>query len=310
VEFPTGSHARTATLMVIKLLAFGGVVFWLAATIAMGFGLVGTSRPPGPPSGAVLFLGRLWRGSGRTERARRTYRATLIGGVVVGVLVWLVSGQVLFGLLVMIAVPGAPWLFQVGKAEQAAINRIEAVGEWARRLKDVSVIGMGLQQAIVASAGTAPAAISDEVRELSVRLQAGMDARAALASFADQIADPVCDQVVAALMLHLTDRGDRLGEVLTSIASASAAEVATRREVDAKRTQSRFAVRFLTLTTLGTIGFGAIRPDYMKPYETAFGQVVMVALSAVFITILLWVRSMSQPEKSPRFLDSASVEAS
>jgi Flp pilus assembly protein TadB len=213
------------------------------------------------------------------------------------------------GLLTMLAVPGTPWLFHVGRAERAAIARIEAVGEWARRLKDVSMIGTGLQQAIVASAGTAPAGIAEEVRDLAARIQAGVDPGHALLLFADDIADGVCDQVVAALSLHLRDRGDRLGEVLTSIASAASAEAATRREVDAKRTQSRFAVRFLTAATVATLGYGVIRPSYMRPYATPGGQVVMALLGAVFVAILLWVRSMSRPERSIRFLKSPEREA-
>ncbi len=166
---------------------------------------------------------------------------------------------------------------------------------------------MGLQQAIVASAGTAPADIAEEVRDLAVRLQAGLDPRRALLLFADDIADAVCDQVVAALTMHLSDRGDRLGEVLTSIAQAASAEVATRREVDAKRTQSRFAVKFLTIATVLTLAYGAIRPDYMKPYGTPLGQLVMALLGTAFVAILLWVRSMSQPERTMRFLNSTAA---
>ena len=72
--------------------------------------------------------------------------------------------------------------------------------------------------------------------------------------------------MVAALILHLTDRGDRLGDVLGSIASAAATEVATRREVEAKRTQPRFAVRFLTAMTLAIIAYGLINTEYIPPY--------------------------------------------
>ena len=127
------------------------------------------------------------------------------------------------GLLVAVAVPGTPWLFGVGKAEQRAIARIEAVGEWTRRLKDVSGTGQGLQQAIIGTIGSVPPGVEDEVRLLAARLQAGWMARSALLAFADEIADPVCDQVVAALILHLSDRGERLGDVLGSIAGAASA---------------------------------------------------------------------------------------
>jgi len=286
------------------VLAGAGAVLWLAAVVAMIVGLIGTHRPPGPGADVTTRLRRWWDGTGRSARDRRAHRATLIGGLVLGILAWLVTSLPIVGLLIAISVPGAPWLFTVGKAERDAITRVEAVGEWARRLKDVSIIGMGLQQAIVATAGTAPADIADEVRDLAVRLQAGVDARVALARFADDIADAVCDQVVAALTLHLSDRGDRLGEVLTSIAAAATAEVATRREVEAKRTQSRFAVRFLTVTTLLTLGYGLVRPNYMKPYESPLGQLIMGVLAIAFIGILLWVRSMSKPEHTARFLDT------
>ena len=200
------------------------------------------------------------------------------------------TGLPIIGLLVAVAVPGAPWLFNVGKAEHDAIARIEAVGEWARRLKDVSVIGMGLQQAIVASAGTAPADIADEVRDLAVRLQAGVDAR---------------DRADAVRRRHRrrglrpgrrgadaapVDRGDRLGEVLTSIAGAASAEVATRREVDAKRTQSRFAVKFLTIATLLPSATASIRPSYMQPYGRRSASSSWSCSRCCSSAILLWVR--------------------
>ncbi|MEV6812471.1 type II secretion system F family protein [Micromonospora sp. NPDC051296] len=264
--------------------------------------LVGTRRPPGPAPGAGPGLGRLWRGSGSTVREQRAHQALLLGALVAGALAFLLTGLPVVGLLVAVAVPGTPWLFSVGRAEQRAIARIEAVGEWTRRLKDVSATGQGLQQAIIGTVSTAPEEIQEEVRLLAARLQAGWLARAALLAFADEIGDPVCDQVVAALILHLTDRGERLGDVLGSIASAAAAEVATRREIEAKRTQPRFAVRFLTGMTLATIGYGLLNREYVQPYDTPFGQLVMAILGTAFVGLLAWVRSMSQPPRPARFL--------
>ena len=114
--------------------------------------------------------------------------------------------------------------------------------------------------------------------------------------------------MVAALILHLTDRGERLGDVLGSIAGAASAEVATRREVEAKRTQPRFAVRFLTGMTLATLAYGLVNTEYIKPYGTPPGQVVMAVLGAAFIGLLAWVRSMSQPPRPARFLPAPDPE--
>ncbi|WP_410810797.1 type II secretion system F family protein [Micromonospora sp. 067-2] len=265
--------------------------------------LVGTRRPPtvsGPGTGSGLS--RLWRGSGATPGEQRAHQALLIAALVAGALAFLLTGLPVVGLLVAVAVPGTPWLFGVGKAEQRAIARVEAVGEWTRRLKDVSGTGQGLQQSIIGTLGSVPPGIEDEVRLLAARLQAGWLARSALLAFADEIGDPVCDQVVAALILHLSDRGERLGDVLGSIAGAAAAEVATRREIEAKRTQPRFAVRFLTGMTLATLAYGLVNTEYIKPYGTAAGQLVMAALGAAFVGLLAWVRSMSQPQRPARFL--------
>ncbi|MFG3703203.1 type II secretion system F family protein [Micromonospora sp. NPDC047670] len=285
----------------VELVAVVSGAACVAGLLLAVVALVGTRRPPGRP-GAGRGLDRLWKGSGATPREQRAYQALLVGALVAGALAFLVTGLPVVGLLVAVAVPGTPWLFSVGKAEQRAIARIEAVGEWTRRLKDVSATGQGLQQTIIGTVATAPEEIQEEVRLLAARLHAGWLARSALLAFADEIGDPVCDQVVAALILHVTDRGERLGDVLGSIAQAAAAEVATRREIEAKRTQPRFAVRFLTGMTLATVAYGLLNTEYVSPYGTPFGQLVMAALGAAFVGLLAWVRSMSQPRRPARFL--------
>lgn len=276
-------------------MAAGGLVLTLVAVI-------GTRRPVGPPSRTQRYATAVWRGPGASRRERQLYRALLIGAVVAGAFGWLLTGLPVVGLLVAVAVPGAPWLFTVGRAEQRTIRRIEAVGEWTRRLKDVSTTGQGLQQAIITTVATAPEQIGEEVRTLAARLRAGWNGRIALLAFADDLGDPVADQVVAALILHLSDRGERMGEVLGAIAHGAAAEVATRREVEAKRTQPRFAVRFLTGMTLLILGYGLVNPAYMRPYGTPLGQIVMAVLGALFVSLLVWVRAMSLPPRPARFL--------
>ncbi|MFI7513101.1 type II secretion system F family protein [Micromonospora echinofusca] len=300
--------AVTSVLDNVELVAVASGAACVAGLLLAVVALVGTRRPPGGGPGAGRGLGRLWTGPSANPREQRAHQALLVGALVAGALAFLVTGLPVVGLLVAVAVPGTPWLFSVGKAEQRAIARIEAVGEWTRRLKDVSATGQGLQQTIIGTVTTAPEEIQEEVRLLAARLQAGWLARSALLAFADEIGDPVCDQVVAALILHVTDRGERLGDVLGSIAHAAAAEVATRREIEAKRTQPRFAVRFLTGMTLATVAYGLLNTEYISPYGTPFGQLVMAALGAAFVGLLAWVRSMSQPRRPARFLPAPDPE--
>ncbi|MGN9916205.1 type II secretion system F family protein [Micromonospora palomenae] len=292
----------------IELIAVGSGAACVAGLVLAVVALVGTRAPARSAPGAGRGLRRLWLGSGAGRRAQRAHQVRLAVAVAAGALAFLLTGLPVVGLIVAVAVPGVPWLFSVGRAEERAIARIEAVGEWTRRLKDVSATGQGLQQAIIGTIATVPEEIQDEVRLLAARLQAGWTARTALLAFADEIGDPVCDQVVAALILHLTDRGERLGDVLGSIASAAAAEVGTRREVEAKRTQPRFAVRFLTGMTLAVLAYGLLNTEYVRPYGTVFGQLVMAVLSAAFVGLLIWVRSMSQPPPPARFLPAPDPE--
>jgi Flp pilus assembly protein TadB len=293
-----------ADLELIAVLAGAASV---AGVILAVVAIVGTSRPARPASG-TSSIGRLWTGSSDNPRDRRRHQLLLVCAAAAGALAFLVTGLPVVGVLFAVAVPGTPWLFTVGRAEQRAVARIEAIGEWTRRLKDVSGTGQGLQQAIVGTVATVPEQIQEEVGLLAARLQAGWSARIALLAFADEISDPVADQVVAALILHLSDRGERLGDVLGSIASAASAEVATRREVEAKRTQPRFAVRFLTGMVLLVLAYGLINPDYMRPYGTPAGQVVMVVLGGIFVALLAWVRTMSLPPRAARFLAPPKLE--
>ncbi|MDR7278863.1 Flp pilus assembly protein TadB [Catenuloplanes atrovinosus] len=296
---------QTASISLIAALGGAAIVGGLILAAVAVFGRPG---PSGPDSRLTLRLRRIWNGSDPSAAGRRRHHAVIILAFAAAALAWLLTGLPVIGVLVGIAIPGAPWLFTVGRAEQRSIARVEALGEWTRRLKDVSNIGQGLQQAIVSTAATAPDTISDEVRTLAGRLRAGENPADALLLFADEMGDPVADQVVAALILHLTDRGERLSDVLASIAAGAAADVATRREVEAKRTQPRFAVRFLTVVTLVVLVLGLLNPQYMRPYASPVGQLIMAALGTGFVALLAWVRGMSMPPPVPRFLNPPRTE--
>ncbi|HEY8473560.1 MAG TPA: type II secretion system F family protein [Natronosporangium sp.] len=285
-----------AYVAVLGALAAGGIVLVIA-------GLRGTTEPPRrfeSPAGAGR-LARWWRGAGVTAAERRTRQALLVGALAATVAVYVIVQVPAVALLAGVAVPGVPWLWSVGKREERAIARAEALGDWTRRLKDHISTGTGLTSAIVATAGTAPSAIADQVYTLTAQLQAGMDPRRALYRFAADLDDPIAEQVVATLLLHLADRGEHLAEVLSAIANDAAKQVSMRREVHAKRTQPRTTVRFMTV--FGLIVAAVLgRGDLLSAYATPFGQLVLLALGAAFVATMVWVRSMSKPPAQPRFL--------
>ena len=78
-------------------------------------------------------------------------------------------------MLALIAVPvafvGLPALLSSSSAT-ARIKRLEAMEEWTRSLAGVLTVGVGLEQALVATLRSTPAAIAPEVTRLVARLRA------------------------------------------------------------------------------------------------------------------------------------------
>jgi hypothetical protein len=280
------------------MLGVGGIIMTIA-------GFVGTTKPVPPPSRSAVALRRWWRGDGRSVAAQRARQVLMIASVVGGALTWLISGVPIAGLIVALAIPGIPWLFSAGGAEKRAIARLEAVETWTRRLGDVVANGIGLQAAIVSTANMPPALIEREVRELAARMQARVDPVVALRHFADDIDDYSCDQVIAPLILHVRDRGEGLGQVLADISTSIAAEIDMRSTVDAKRASPRFAVRFLTGMTIVLIVIGLLNADYLEPYQTFVGQMLLLFLAAFYTGLMVWVRTLSVPKREARLLESA-----
>lgn len=275
----------------------------LAGSLALGISaLIPSRRPPGPPTRWQRGMWWLRYGSGSTSGERRRHQMWLAAAIVGGIVAALISGLPVAGILVAVAVPGVPWLLASGRAEQQAITRLEAVEAWTRRLHDVEDSGHGLQGAIVETAATAPPAIAEPVRDLVARIQAGWDPRDALSRFGATLSDPLSDQVVAALMLHLRDRGAKLPDILSGIADTAAEGVAARRETAAKRAKARFQIRFLVGMCLVLLAFGIASPDLTAAYREPRGQVALTLFALAAVGCLWWARVLSLPPRPSRFL--------
>ncbi len=106
----------------------------------------------------------------------------------------------------------------------------------------------GLEQAIIATAPVAPLPIRAEVVTLAVRLE-GERLAPALRAFADEVADPTGDLVVAALVLAAEHQAQRLGELLGSLAAAARDQATMRLRVEAGRARTRTSVKVVVGVT-------------------------------------------------------------
>ena len=278
------------------LLAAACGALLLSGLLLAGYSLT-TRQPPARPRRRQI------RPMAKVDGpAARRHRALWVAGAVAAGAVWLASGWPVGGVLAGLAVIGVPWLLAQFSVGNAAVERLEALQEWVRRASDVLAAGGGLEQTLIRSAGTAPEPIQAEVATLAARLQARWPTSRALLAFADDLDDAAGDLVVAALLLGAELRGPGLARVLTELAGSLTEEVTMRRKVETDRAKPRANARWLLLITVAAAGLAALNGDYLAPYGTAVGQLVLAAIAALMVACLLWMRRLTVPAPSPRFL--------
>ncbi|WP_408895644.1 type II secretion system F family protein [Nocardioides sp. R1-1] len=258
----------------------------------MVIGLRPTAIPAREPTAA----------SRRRALNRRT-RVLLLAGGALGLVGWLITGWILSLVIAPVAVIGLPILLSAPPAA-TQIARLEAMEEWTRSLSGVLTVGIGLEQALVATLRSTPAPIADEVHRLVTRLRARWDTEKALRAFADELDDATGDLIAANLILGARRRGAGLASVLEGLAESVGADVRARRQVEADRAKPRATARWVTLISASVLVVLALSGTYVEPYRTPVGQVLLVLLLSAYVATLIWMRRMAAGKPLPRFLST------
>ena len=232
--------------------------------------------------------------SGATKRL-------LLLGVIGGCMAWLVTGWALALIAVPLACVGVPMLLSNSGAT-ARIDRLEAMEEWTRSLSGVLTVGIGLEQALVATERSTPSAIGPEVQRLVARLRSRWNTEEAIRAFADELDDATGDLVAANLILAARRRGAGLAQVLESLAESVSADVRARRQIEADRAKPRATARWVTIISVGVLVILAISGTYVEPYRSPLGQVILVTLLAAYVATLVWMKRMAIGKPLARFL--------
>ncbi|NLC98533.1 MAG: type II secretion system protein [Actinomycetales bacterium] len=228
-------------------------------------------------------------------------RWAVLAGVAVGVLTrWPVA---------VIAATALVWfwplMFGAGKLTAHQIERLEALATWTENLRDSIAGSIGLEDAIRHSVGVAPETMRAPLQRLDGRMRAQIPLRSALAELAAEFDDAAADMVVAALILNANLRGRELASTLGSLAAAAREEVDMRRKVDVdsrKLRQEAIIIAAFTVVFGGVIA--VFSREFMSPYATVFGQMVLALVMAVMATGLMLVRRAAMIEPPARFLAS------
>jgi tight adherence protein B len=275
-----------------------------AVLIAAGFGcglvslavfIRGVAPNPAKPPGAVDRL--------RRALASPALSGRIAGGALVGVLAlvlthWPVAAGGLAALVIF-----WPQLFGGQRLEQSQILQLEALVMWTESVRDTITARASLEQAIPATAYTAPPPIRPALVRLTglVRSRVPLD-RALLALSAD-LNDGSADKVIGSLILNARQRGTGLADVLTALAASARAELDQRRRISAGRSSMRRSVQIVVVITIGFAIFLVLfSRDYVKPYGSAGGQVALAVVVGLFAAAFMWMRKLAGGEPSARFL--------
>jgi Flp pilus assembly protein TadB len=232
--------------------------------------------------------------------------AAIIGIVVLLLTQWAVAG-IAAGVLVFF------WdrLFGGASEERAAMKRVEALAGWTESLRDTIAGAVGLEQAIPASARAAAPVLRPHLDALVDRLRARTPLPEALQHLADEIDDASADIIVAALILNARLRGPGLRHVLGALAKSAREEVDMRQRVMAQRASTRRSVQIVVAVSVAfVLGLSVFNREFVEPYGTAIGQVVLAIVCGLFALGFWWLRKLSTIETPERFLikDESAVQ--
>ncbi len=288
------------TLRQVLLAGCGGILgagMWLAAST-----LLPTPAGGDPPvsTNGVAERVRAWLSGSH----RRLLAAVALGVAVAAVTRWPVAA-----LLSVPAVLVLPGMLGPDREHAAGVARVEAVAGWAEMLRDTLAAAAGLEQAILATEPIAPDPIAGHVRALAGDLRAGTRLRPALDRFAATLADPTGDLVVAALRLAAAGQARDLASLLGALAGSARDQAGMRLRIAAARARTRTTVRIIIGTTLVLAAvLVAANRRYLAAYDTATGQLVLLAVGGLFTLGLAWLGRLSRLRQETRLFSSASPE--
>ena len=262
-------------------------------------------------AGAIIGLGifvcvAAWRGKLRLTRVsqHRTSAATRHVVVAIAVLLgtWLVTGWTLAAATIAgVATMGSIALSRHGKRrDERAL--VDGLAVWTEQLRDMLAGSNGLEQTIVTTATHAPSILREPLERLVASMSYSSVSQG-LQRFARDVDHPTADFVVAALSTAATRQVRELGALLGHLASCARDEARMHTRIWVGRSRTRSAVRIIAAVVCTfVVGLVILSPDYLSPYRSAQGQLVLSGVVMIFFGALLMMQRLAVVVAPDRFV--------
>lgn len=278
-------------------------------------GLLGT----GTATGILLFMLGLRRHESAPPQSaprwglwwqslrQRTSGRVLVAAVAAGLLTGVVTGWIVGAVLAALAVWAVPKVWGGDREHADRVARLEGIAVWTEMLRDTLSAAAGLEQALLATANSVPDAIRPPVHELAIRVERGDKLALALRALADDLADPTADLVISALVLAAEHQARDLAQLLGELAAEAREQVSMRLRIEAGRARTRTSVRVIVGTTIVfAVGLVTFNRPYLAAFDTPTGQVMLLAVGALFGLSFAWLAKIARMQTPERFLTNVS----
>lgn len=225
----------------------------------------------------------------------------LVGSMVTGLVVLALTGWLVAAAAASVGMWSARrWAARRGDAK-AATARTEAIAVWTEQIRDNMAAAAGLEQALLASAAHAPAAIAPEIGRFCSRLER-MPLLDALDELGRDLDHPCADMVVVALANAVRLEARELGPLLSRLAAFIRADVRMRLRIEVGRARIRTSARIVIATTVATgVFLYVFSPNLLAAYDSFAGQAWLVVVLATFAAGLRLLASMATVTYPARF---------
>lgn len=269
----------------------------LAGSVA-GLGLLvvlGAIRGRSTLVGLVVRTGR-----GRAALARLVLAST------VAAVTWLAVRWPVLAIAAGVATVLAPGIGRGRKGARDEVALVEAIASWTEQVRDTLAGARGLEEAVAATSGRAPAEIAPAVQRLvaTVPYRGLSDA---MRRFADDVDHPTADFVVAALATAADHEARDLRQLLGRVAQCAREESRMRGRIWVGRARTRSSVRIVgAVVATFVLGLATFNRAYLEPYSTASGQAVLMGILGVFAVSLWWMARTARVDVPERFVGERS----
>lgn len=254
------------------------------------------------PSGSKLssFLRRLVVEAGLGDRSPRQVLGSCVGSgiaaLVIGAAVTQSSIVIAIAFVFGVTVP-IGWLRS--RARKRRISHREVWPEAIALLISGVRAGLSLPEVVAALADRGPEVLRPHFDRYRVTYRSTASFPAALDSLARDLADPVGDRVVAALLLAHEVGGSDLVRVLRTLGDFVSDDLRVRKEVEARWAWTVSAAKLAAAAPWIVLLVMAARPEAAAAYDSPGGtMLVLCGAAATFVGYRLMLRAARLPEEA------------